>query len=99
MHTPLALGLPGVMELIILAAVAAGIFVAVRLAVRKSNASLPSAFPVISLADGPGNYKVRGVHKDTRADTERTIQADSRANAQVKAELEGIVVTAVDKVR
>src|SRR5687768_6414133 len=98
MSHAIALGIPGVFELIILAALAAGIFVAVRLAVRKGNPKLPSAFPVISLSDGPGDYKVRGVHKDTRADAERTIQADSRANAQVKAELDGIVVRSIDKV-
>ena len=85
-------------ELLFLAALAVGVFIAVRLVVRKREASLPSAFPVIPLSDGPGDYIVRGVHKDTRADTERTIQAESRANAMVKAELEGIVVTSIDKV-
>jgi hypothetical protein len=98
MSNPIALGMPGVCELAVLAALALGIFVVVRLLVRKGNSQLPSAFPVISLDDGPGSYKVRGVDKDTRADIERTIQADSRANAQVKAELDGIVVTSIDKV-
>ena len=97
MPTALALGIPGILELIILAAFAAGIFVVVRLVVRKGQ-GLPSAFPVIPLHDGPGNYRVRGVHRDTRADMERPIQADRRANAQVKAELDGMVVTSVDKV-
>ena len=97
MATALALGIPGVFELIILAALAAGIFVVVRLIVRKGQ-GLPSAFPVIALQDGPGNYKVRGVDKESRADVERFVQADSRANAQVKAELDGVVVTSVDKV-
>ena len=96
----IALGMPGLCELVVLAALAAGIFVVVRLVVRKNNPQLPSAFPVIPTSDpdGPGKYKVRGVHKDTRADTELVIEADSRANAHVKAELDGIVVMAIDKV-
>ena len=56
--------------------------------------------PVVPIAEpeGPGRYRVAGVDKNTRADREEVIQADSRANAQVKAELDGIIVTAVNRI-
>jgi hypothetical protein len=40
---------------------------------------------------------VSGVDKNSRGDREVVIEAASRANAQVKAELDGIVVTSVTK--
>jgi hypothetical protein len=46
-------------------------------------------------ADGAGLYRIQGVNRDTRQDTTVEIQADSAANAKVKAELDGIVVTSV----
>jgi hypothetical protein len=60
-----------------------------------------AGFPVISPAtdDGPGDYRIAGVDRSTRDDREIIVQARSRANAQVKAELEGVVVTAVEKLR
>ncbi|MGD0462160.1 MAG: hypothetical protein ABSB74_06705 [Tepidisphaeraceae bacterium] len=48
--------------------------------------------------DGPGQYCVEGVDRQTKMDKTLHIQADSAANAKVKAELEGIVVTSVKKV-
>lgn len=53
-------------------------------------------FPV-SVADGPGQYRVEGVHKQTKMDISKYVQADSAANAKVKAELDDIVVTSVKK--
>ncbi len=62
-------------------------------------------FPVIEVipeysppTDGPGQYCVEGVDRQTKMDKTLHIQADSAANAKVKAELEGIVVTSVKKV-
>ncbi|MGD0540595.1 MAG: hypothetical protein ABSB33_03655, partial [Tepidisphaeraceae bacterium] len=65
----------------------------------------PRGFPVVadaavevSSADGPGQYRIQGVHKETKLDISKYVQADSAANAMVKAELDGIVVTSVKKV-
>ena len=48
-------------------------------------------------ADGPGRFRVLGVNKESRADTELVVEAGSAANAKVKGELEGIVVTGVER--
>jgi hypothetical protein len=64
----------------------------------------PPGFPVAVGAsphtshDGPGQYRVEGVHKATKLDTAKYFQANSAANAKVKAELEDIVVTSVKKI-
>jgi len=64
----------------------------------------PPGFPVVTHdgeypapADGPGQYRIQGVHRQSRMDVSKYIQADSIANAKIKAELEDIVVTAVTK--
>jgi hypothetical protein len=69
--------------------------VAFRLARRKRQ----EAFPALPIAesDGPGRYRAIGVDKTTRADRELIVEAASRANAQAKAELDGLVVTSVTK--
>ena len=43
--------------------------------------------------DGPGLYRVHGVDKGTGNDIMDRIRADSSANARIKAELRGIVVS------
>ncbi len=48
--------------------------------------------------DGPGHYRIQGVDRSTKQYATRDIEADSAANAKVKAELDGIVVTAVTKI-
>jgi hypothetical protein len=53
-----------------------------------------SAAPAIG-ADGPGTYHIVGVDRHTKMDTEWRVEAASRENARVKAELEGIIVTSV----
>jgi hypothetical protein len=67
---------------------------------RLPSAKLgPPGFPIVANdPDGPGQYRVQGVHRQTKMDISQYIQADSAANAQVKAELEDIVVTSVRKV-
>jgi hypothetical protein len=48
--------------------------------------------------EGPGRYRIIGVDRESKMDTEWTVGAASRENARVKAELEGIVVTAVNRI-
>jgi hypothetical protein len=47
--------------------------------------------------DGPGHYRIEGVDQNTKDDVTRDIHADSLANAKVKAELDGIIVTSIIK--
>lgn len=95
----LSLSWPGPCELIVLLALLGGAAALIVFLTRKSRRREPAAFAVVSNAeaDGPGSYRVVGVDQNTRADREITIDAASRANAQVKAELEGMIVTAVTK--
>jgi hypothetical protein len=60
--------------------------------------SPPGGFPVVAEADGPGTFRVTGVDRQTTLDVTDHIPADSAANARVKAELRGIVVTRIDRV-
>lgn len=62
-------------------------------------------FPVVQqiseqslLEDGPAFYRIRGVDRQTQNDITRDIPADSAANAKVKAELNGVIVTSVTKI-
>jgi len=71
-------------------------------------AAAPGASPGVSpapepsapepAADGPGSFRVVGVNKETHEDAELLIDAGSAANARVKGELEGLVVTSVERV-
>jgi hypothetical protein len=95
-----ALAFPGPFEILILLVLIAVPAAVVLLVLRgKPPRRERPAFPIVPTAeaDGPGTYRVVGVDKSTRADREMTIDAASRANAQVKAELEGLIVTAVTK--
>ncbi|HEX8911014.1 MAG TPA: hypothetical protein VF796_01545 [Humisphaera sp.] len=100
-HAPavLALGLPVGPEwiciLLFFLAIGGGTVVAVLLARRRGDAAA-QGFPLVPpLPDGPGRFRVAGVRRDTRQDVVWVCEADSSANARVKAELEGIVVTDV----
>jgi hypothetical protein len=64
---------------------------------NSSVVSGPQGFPV-SITDGPGQYRIEGVHRETKMDMSKYIQADGAANARVKAELDGIVVTSIKKI-
>jgi hypothetical protein len=64
----------------------------------------PPGFPVIEVipeysppTDGPGKYCIKGVDRETKMDTTLHIHAESAANAKVKAELEGVIVTSLQK--
>jgi hypothetical protein len=48
--------------------------------------------------DGPGRYHIQGVDRHTERDATLEIEAESAANAKVKAELKNIVVTSVTKI-
>jgi hypothetical protein len=62
----------------------------------KGKNPAPPAFPVI-MPDGPGQYRIIGIVRATKADTTWLCEAQSADNAKVKAELEGIIVTRVEK--
>ena len=49
------------------------------------------------IGTGRGRYRVAGVVAETKVDVTLHIHADSPANAKVKAELSGVVVTDVTK--
>jgi hypothetical protein len=53
--------------------------------------------PVDPAHDGPGRYHVIGVDRATEEDVELLIDAKTLANAKVKAELRGVVVTQIQK--
>ena len=64
----------------------------------------PPGFPVVTRdaeyavpPDGPGQYRIQGVHRPSKMDVSKYIQADSAANAKIKAELEDIVESSVTK--
>jgi hypothetical protein len=54
--------------------------------------------PVDAADDGPGRYRVVGVVQDTLSDVKLYVEAETLANAKVKAELRGVVVTEIAKV-
>jgi hypothetical protein len=73
----------------------AGLAVVVIWAVTRRPSGPPAGFPVQSI--GPGRYRISGVDKNTRADTTWFCEADNPDNAKIKAELEGIIVTRVER--
>ena len=105
MDSALSFGLPmGVEWLCILAfvgAMAVGGSVVIYLVSRPRPPGGPSGgFPVApsSYPAGPAQYKVFGVDRQTRMDRVWPCTAESPENARVKGELEGIVVTRVERV-
>ena len=58
----------------------------------------PNARPAIAIPnDGPGRYRIIGVIAASGADTKMYIEAETLANAKVKAELKGVIVTDIEK--
>jgi hypothetical protein len=96
-YVQLGLGMPMGAEWICILAfmgiIVAVVVVAVLARVRRPA---PHVFP-IGPPSGPGKFKVSGVNRDSRQDVVWYCDADSPANAQVKAELEGIIVTAIER--
>ena len=96
-----AFAAPGPFELILLLGIF-GVVAAVIVVIVRSSGSrptLPSAFPVGPAPDDrPGNFQIIGVNSHSRQDVRREFRADSMANARVKAELDGIVVTSITRI-
>jgi hypothetical protein len=61
---------------------------------QKSVSSV-QAQPEQQQASGPTRFRVVGVDRESKYDTELVVVAQSAANAKVKAELEGVIVTDV----
>jgi len=80
--------------------VIAVICVVVFQAVTRRPPAEPGGFPVApqSFPEGPAQYKVFGVDRQTKMDRVWMCMADSPENARVKGELEGIVVTRVERI-
>jgi hypothetical protein len=55
------------------------------------------AVPVQEIGRGPGRYRIVGVVAATGTDIQMYLHAETPANAKVKAELKGVVVTDVVK--
>jgi hypothetical protein len=97
----MGLHMPSLGELIVLLvcpgslfAIAVAIFFLVRHATRPPTMVNPHGFPV---TDGPGRFRIVGVNKESKMDVTWYCEAQSSANAGVKAELEGIIVTRIDR--
>jgi hypothetical protein len=98
----LILGVVGLVIVIIKFAVKSGIKEATNLTPPSGPPGFPistSASGALMLPDGPGQYRIQGVHRETKMDISKYIQADSAANARVKAELDDIVVTSITKMQ
>jgi hypothetical protein len=64
---------------------------------RRAGTGFPLV-PVAPLLDGgPGRYLITGVEAATSRDVKTVIEAETLANAKVKAELRGVVVTDIVK--
>ena len=96
-YVPLGFGMPmGAEWICILAFMGIIVAVAVVAILARGRRPAPHGSPV-GPPSGPGKFKVAGVRRDSRQDVVWFCEADSPANAQVKAELEGIIVTAVER--
>lgn len=63
--------------------------------VRLGELAAPAS--ASALEDGDGDFEIVGVDKESGFDTTWRVHAMSPANAKVKAELEGIIVTSVKR--
>lgn len=91
--------MPGFGSLICLTAIAgiiAGVVLLIIYLSKPSGTQSPynSQFPAPP-SNLPGFYLVKGVDRNTRLDASLRIQAESEANARVKAELAGVIVTSI----
>jgi hypothetical protein len=89
-------GIPMGAEWLCILAFLGTLAVAIVLAVRSRQRHRAQGFP-IAMPAGPGRFKVSGVKRDTRQDVVWHCDADGPANAQVKAESEGIIVTRIER--
>jgi len=75
-----------------------------RIEASTNTAKGPHDYPGVTVipdystpTDGPGRYRIHGVDRNTKNDVVRDIEADSAANAKVKAEVNDIIVTSITK--
>jgi hypothetical protein len=78
--------------------VAGSLFSIIRAAVRGGIKDVNSeqSNSESERSDVSGNFKIVGVDRETKMDVTTYVSADNSANAKVKAELEGIIVTKVE---
>ncbi len=72
--------------------------IAIAWSYSENNAErrgFPVAIP--DADDGPGRYEIAGIDKQTKMDTKWAVTAESKRNALVKADLEGIIVTDIQR--
>src|SRR4051812_41783592 len=95
----LLMAAPGALELLILLGLFIGMPIAiVVLFVRVMRGKGARVFPAREPpSEGRGDYGVVGFDKNLAEDREMRITAASLANAKVKAELQGVIVTSVKK--
>jgi hypothetical protein len=65
---------------------------------QQTTVKVAAMPPPLGTASGEGHYQVAGVDRETKMDTVWHTHAASAANAKVKGELQGIIVTEVTKV-
>jgi hypothetical protein len=75
------------------------IYMLVRLVRWLGRKQPPVPPPLPDIANGPGRYKVTGVDRETKMDCVQYYEAMGPDNARVKAELDGIVVTRIERAR
>lgn len=64
--------------------------------VERRATSIDSIFNDVS--DGPGTFEVKGANRETRTDAVQNYEAENPANAKIKAELDGIIVSSVRRI-
>jgi hypothetical protein len=64
--------------------------------VERRATSIDSIFNDVS--DTPGTFEVRGVNRETQTDAVQKYEAQTPANAKIKAELEGMIVSSVRRI-
>jgi hypothetical protein len=65
--------------------------------VTEPSAMGEAGWPVQDIGRGPGRYRIVGVVAATGTDIRMYVDAETPANAKVKAELKGVIVTEVEK--
>ena len=67
---------------------------------RPASASGMMTSPAMpaNVSNGPGQYRVRGIDRDTKFETSEIVIADSPENAKFKVELKGVDVKLVEAV-
>ena len=72
----------------------------IRSGMRRSRADMTTSVPpsVVTIPAGPGRFRITGVNRESRMDCVQIYEAIGPDNAKVKAELDGMVVTRIERV-